>query len=232
MEMIRCSGVHYSYPTGAGEVAVLRGLHLQVKAGEHIAIVGPSGAGKSTLLNLCTAQALPQKGEVWVGGQNTRALRGQALARFRREKVGLVFQQFLLLPALTALENVMLPLLPYLARSALRERATTLLTRIGLEQRLHHYPDQLSGGEQQRVAIARALVAAPPVLFADEPTGSLDTSIGFQVMDLLNTLCHEQNCTLVVVTHDSRIAHLADHILHMQDGKMLLHESGEDEQVC
>lgn len=221
MEMIRCSAVHYSYATGAGEVAVLRDLHLQIAKGEHVAIIGPSGAGKSTLLSLCTAQVLPQQGEVWVGGQHTRALRGQALARFRREKVGLVFQQFLLLPALTALENVMLPLLPYQARSPLRERAMLLLSRVGLEQRLHHYPDQLSGGEQQRVAIARALVATPPVLFADEPTGSLDSSTGSQIMDLLNTLCHEQNCTLVVVTHDSRIARLADRTLHMQDGQLL-----------
>ena len=224
-EMIRCSNVHYSYPTGAGEVVVLRGLHLQIEAGEHIAIIGPSGAGKSTLLNLCTAQILPQQGEVWVSGQNTRTLRGQALARFRREIVGLVFQQFFLLPALTALENVMLPLLPYQAHSALRKRAATLLTKVGLEQRLHHYPDQLSGGEQQRVAIARALVAAPPVLFADEPTGSLDSSTGSQVMELLTDLCHEQNCTLVVVTHDARIARMADHIIHMQDGRLLLPES-------
>lgn len=231
MEMICCSEVHYSYATGAGEVAVLRGLHLHIEAGEHIAIVGPSGAGKSTLLRLCTAQAFPQKGDVWIGGQNTRTLRGQALARFRRENVGLVFQQFLLLPALTALENVMLPLLPYQARSALRTRAMTLLARVGLEQRSHHYPDQLSGGEQQRVAIARALVAAPPVLFADEPTGSLDSSTGSQVMDLLTALCHEQNCTLVVATHDARIARMADRILHMQDGKMristLAGETGE-----
>ncbi|MBV9713179.1 MAG: ABC transporter ATP-binding protein [Ktedonobacteraceae bacterium] len=225
MEMIRCSEVHYSYPTGAGEVAVLRDLNLQVEEGEHVALIGPSGTGKSTLLKLCTAQALPQKGAVWVAGENTYTLRGQALARFRREKVGLVFQQFLLLPVLTALENVMLPLLPYRTRSELRQHAIDLLTRVGLERRLNHYPDQLSGGEQQRVAIARALIATPPVLFADEPTGSLDSTTGSQVMDLLNTLCREQNCTLIVVTHDSRVASRADYIMQMQDGRILLPES-------
>ena len=218
MEMIVCSHVCYSYHTGAGEIAVLRGVNLTVQEGEHVAIVGPSGVGKSTLLRLCAAMDWPAEGDVSVGGIPTRGLRGKELARFRREKVGLVFQQFSLLPTLNAVENVMLPLLPYASRRALRARAASLLGEVGLAKRLEHYPDQLSGGEQQRVAIARALIASPPVLLADEPTGSLDSSTGKQVITLLDRLCREHACTLVVVTHDAAIAAVADRTVHMADG--------------
>ncbi len=218
MEMIVCSQVQYSYFTGAGEVVVLRGLDLTVQQGEHVAIVGPSGAGKSTLLRLCATLTWPRNGDVLIGGVSTRKLNGKELARYRREKVGLVFQQFSLLPALSALENVMLPLLPYCSRQILRKRAISLLAEVGLGERMEHYPDQLSGGEQQRVAIARALVASPPLLLADEPTGSLDSTTGKQVMTLLNALCQEHSCTLVVVTHDANIAAMADRTLRMVDG--------------
>jgi putative ABC transport system ATP-binding protein len=218
MEMIVCSQIHYSYFTGAGEIIVLQGLDLTVLQGEHVAIVGPSGAGKSTLLRLCAALDWPRKGDVSIGGVATQTLHGKELARFRRERVGLVFQQFLLLPALSALENVMLPLLPYYSRSSLRKRAISLLMKVGLGERMEHYPDQLSGGEQQRVAIARALVASPPVLLADEPTGNLDSVTGKQVMTLLDTLCREHGCTLVVVTHDASVAAMADRTVRMVDG--------------
>jgi putative ABC transport system ATP-binding protein len=221
MEMIACARVHYSYFTKAGEVIVLRGVDLEVSEGEHVAVVGPSGAGKSTLLRLCAALALPGEGDVTVGGVSTRILGGKELAHFRREKVGLVYQQFSLLPALSALENAMLPLLPYAARDVLRKRATSLLAEVGLGQRLEHYPDQLSGGEQQRVAIARALIASPPVLLADEPTGSLDAATGRQVMTLLDKLCREHGCTLLVVTHDAAIAGMADRIVEMRDGCLI-----------
>ena len=218
-DMIHCSQVYFSYKTGAGNVDVLRNVNLEVRQGEHVAIVGPSGAGKSTLLRLCGALAWPASGIVQVGPvTSTRELQGAVLARFRREQVGLVFQQFSLLPTLTALENTMLPLLPYHSRRLLRKRATSLLSEVGLESRLDHYPDQMSGGEQQRVAIARALIAAPPLLLADEPTGSLDSATGLQVMNLLNTLCREHGCTLVVVTHDPTIAALADRRVRMTDG--------------
>lgn len=220
MEMIICSQLHYSYCTGAGEVAVLRGVDLTVHAGEHVAVVGPSGAGKSTLLRLCAAMDWPGEGDLSVGGISTRSLRGKELARFRREKVGLVFQQFSLLPALNALENVMLPLLPYASRRTLRARASSLLEVVGLQERLDHYPDQLSGGEQQRVAIARALIASPPLLLADEPTGSLDSATGKQVIALLDSLCREYGRTLVVVTHDTSIAEVADRIVRMSDGRL------------
>jgi len=218
MEMIVCSQVQHSYFTGAGEVVVLRGLNMTVEQGEHIAIVGPSGAGKSTLLRLCAALTLPRNGDVLIGGVSTRKLNGKELARHRREKVGLVFQQFSLLPALSALENVMLPLLPYGSRHILRKRAMSLLAEVGLGEHMGHYPDQLSGGEQQRVAIARALVASPPLLLADEPTGSLDSTTGKHVMTLLNALCQEHSYTLVVVTHDTSIAAMADRTMRMVDG--------------
>lgn len=218
MDMIACSQVHFSYHTGAGKVSVLRGIDLTVKRGEHLVIAGPSGAGKSTLLRLCAALAWPEEGDVCIDSIAIRSLRGKELARFRREKVGLVFQQFALLPALTALENVMLPLLPYSSRTALRKRALALLVEVGLGERMEHYPDQLSGGEQQRVAIARALIASPPLLLADEPTGSLDSVTGKQVMTLLDGLCRKYGCTLLVVTHDANIAAMADRVVRIVDG--------------
>ncbi len=219
MGMIVCEQVHFSYSTGAGEVEVLRGVDVRIEQGTHVSIIGPSGAGKSTLLRLCAALDWPTSGNLRVGDcGSTHRLRGAALARFRREQVGLVFQQFSLLPTLSALENVMLPLLPYAARHLLRKRAASLLAEVGLTSRAAHYPDQLSGGEQQRVAIARALLASPPLLLADEPTGSLDSATGLHIMALLENLRREHGCTLVVVTHDSNMAALADRQLHIIDG--------------
>ena len=219
MDMIVCEQAHFSYGTPVGEVEVLRGIDVSIEQGAHVSIVGPSGVGKSTFLRLCAALDWPTQGNIQVGDcRSTRELRGAALARFRRERVGLVFQQFSLLPTLTALENVMLPLLPYTPRHLLRKRAASLLAEVGLASRAAHYPDQLSGGEQQRVAIARALLASPPLLLADEPTGSLDSTTGLHIISLLDTLRREHGCTLVVVTHDSRVAALADRQLRMVDG--------------
>jgi len=219
--MITCSQVYFHYTTGAGKVEVLRGVDLVVQQGEHVAIVGPSGAGKSTLLRLCAALDWPSCGDVLIGTHYaTKELRGSALAQFRREHVGLMFQQFALLPTLKAVENVMLPLLPYSPHRTLRKRAASLLAEVGLEDRLEHYPDQLSGGEQQRVAIARSLIASPPLLLADEPTRSLDSATGLQIMTLLDKLRQEHGCTLVVVTHDPTIAGLAGRIIRMSDGRV------------
>ena len=221
MDIIVCEQAHFSYCSPVGEVEVLRGIDICIEKGMHVSIVGPSGAGKSTFLRLCAALDWPTQGNIQVGDcRSTGELRGAALARFRREQVGLVFQQFSLLPTLTALENVMLPLLPYTSRHLLRKRAASLLSEVGLASRAAHYPDQLSGGEQQRVAVARALLASPPLLLADEPTGSLDSATGLHIMSLLDTLRREHGCTLVVVTHDGNIAALADRQLQMIDGCM------------
>lgn len=219
MDMIVCDQVYFGYATGAGEVEVLRGVDARIEQGTHVSIVGPSGAGKSTFLRLCASLDWPTRGNIRVGNcDSTYELRGAALARFRREQVGLVFQQFSLLPTLNALENVMLPLLPYSERHLLRKRAASLLAEVGLASRSEHFPDQLSGGEQQRVAIARALLASPPLLLADEPTGSLDTATGLHILTLLDNLRRQYGCTLVVVTHDVKMAALADRQLRMIDG--------------
>jgi putative ABC transport system ATP-binding protein len=208
--------VHRRY--GIAGVEALRGVTLRIAGGEFVAITGPSGSGKSTLLHLIAALDLPTTGQVVVDGVDTRTLRGSALAAFRREHVGLIFQSFHLLPALTVLENVMAPLLPYRPARELRARARALLARVQMEHRANHLPGELSGGEQQRVAIARALIASPRLLLADEPTGSLDSAAGFAVMDLLQELRADGAMTLVVVTHDPRMAARAPRIVQMEDG--------------
>ncbi len=208
--------VYRRYETG--QVEALRGITMHIDAGEFVTICGPSGSGKSTLLHLLASLDLPTTGRVLVDGVDTSALRGSALAAFRRERVGLVFQGFHLLPALTVLENVMAPLLPYCSLRTLRERARLLLARVGMEQRANHVPGELSGGEQQRVAIARALIASPRLLLADEPTASLDSATGFTVMELLHELQYTCSMTLVVVTHDPRVAALAPRTIRIEDG--------------
>ncbi|NUQ84745.1 MAG: ABC transporter ATP-binding protein [Anaerolineales bacterium] len=204
-------------------VRALDEVTLSVASGEFVAIQGPSGSGKSTLLNLIGTLDTPTSGQITVDGVDLGTLRGDALADFRRAKIGFVFQLFNLVPTLNALENVMLPLLPYQRGLGfkLEARARELLTRIGLEERLHHLPGQLSGGEQQRVAIARALINSPSLILADEPTGNLDTKIGEEIVGLLRQLNQEQGLTLVLVTHDAAVASQADRIIHLQDGRLL-----------
>ena len=205
-------GVSKSYPTPDGKLAILEGFSLDVRQGEFIAIIGPSGSGKTTLLSLLGALDAPDSGEIWVADTPVHALRGVAAADFRRKCVGFVFQLFYLLPTLTALENVMAPLLPYRRQLDfnLRQRATELLERVGLADRLNHPPSRLSGGEQQRVAIARALINSPAVLLADEPTGNLDPHTGREVLDMLRQQQAESQQTLILVTHDSVVAASAD----------------------
>ena len=187
------------------ELEILRGIDLEIKRGETAAIVGASGSGKSTLLGLLAGLDAPSSGEITLDGTNIVNLDEDERATLRSEKVGFVFQNFQLLPALTALENVMLPL-ELAGIDEAREKSEEFLSRVGLAERFHHYPRTLSGGEQQRVAIARAFASQPVILFADEPTGNLDTTTGATVVELLFGLNKEEGTTLVLVTHDNTLA--------------------------
>ena len=210
--ILQVKDISKSYKIPNGKVGVLQHIDFEVQSGEFVAITGPSGSGKTTLLMLLGALDVLDEGEIWLDGVAVHNLRGVAAADFRRNKVGFVFQLFYLLPNMTALENVMAPLLPYRRKLDfdLKERAQGLLERVGLRDRLTHTPARLSGGEQQRVAIARALINQPRVLLADEPTGNLDATTGSEVLQVLRELQESGNQTLLMVTHDSEIARLAD----------------------
>lgn len=201
----------------SGELTILSGLDLQIKPGESAAIVGASGSGKSTLLSILAGLDQPTSGEVVLAGSRIDRLDEDERAKVRGEHVGFVFQSFQLLPNLTALENVMLPL-ELSGHGAAFQRAQHLLKRVGLEQRLDHYPKQLSGGEQQRVAIARAFAGEPDILFADEPTGNLDEKTGETVIELLFEVNRESSTTLVLVTHDLELANRCDRVLQLHGG--------------
>ncbi|MVW76017.1 ABC transporter ATP-binding protein [Pseudomonas xionganensis] len=203
-----------------GELTILHDLSLELNSGDSLAIVGSSGSGKSTLLGLLAGLDLPSSGQVLLAGQDLGQLDEDQRARVRAEQVGFVFQSFQLLDSLNALENVMLPL-ELEGHADARQRARTLLERVGLGQRLSHYPRQLSGGEQQRVAIARAFAAEPAVLFADEPTGNLDSHTGERISDLLFELNQEQGATLVLVTHDERLAHRCQRLIRLEGGHLV-----------
>lgn len=207
-------------PSAEGELSILADLSLQLAKGDSLAIVGTSGSGKSTLLGLLAGLDLPSSGEVHLAGHALAALDEDQRARVRAEHVGFVFQSFQLLDSLNALENVMLPLELDGRRDA-RERATELLSRVGLGERLQHYPRQLSGGEQQRVALARAFAAEPEVLFADEPTGNLDTRTGQAIIELLFKLNREAGTTLVLVTHDEHLAARCSRVLRLDSGRLV-----------
>ena len=203
--MIKTSQLIKRVSTAESELEILRGIDLEIKRGETAAIVGASGSGKSTLLGLLAGLDAPSSGEITLDGVNIVNLDEDERATLRSEKVGFVFQNFQLLPALTALENVMLPL-ELAGIDSAREKSEEFLSRVGLAERSHHYPRTLSGGEQQRVAIARAFASQPLILFADEPTGNLDTTTGATVVELLFGLNKEEGTTLVLVTHDSTLA--------------------------
>jgi putative ABC transport system ATP-binding protein len=213
--------VHKTYHRGRVEVAAVRGVSLSIAAGEMVAIVGPSGSGKSSLLNLLGALDRPNSGEVVIGGEKLSALDDAARTRLRRDKVGLVFQFFNLLPLLTARENVALPLLlAGVPRAQAEKRADDLLAQVGLAARAEHAPDELSGGEMQRVAVARALATGPLVILADEPTGNLDSASGAGVLELLKTAARDNACAVVMVTHDPRAAAVSDRVLEFKDGRL------------
>ena len=207
-------------PSAEGELSILHDLSLDLCRGDSLAIVGSSGSGKSTLLGLLAGLDLPSSGSIHLAGQDLSQLDEDQRARLRAEHVGFVFQSFQLLDSLNALENVMLPL-ELEGHADARQRARALLERVGLGHRLTHYPRQLSGGEQQRVAIARAFVAEPAVLFADEPTGNLDSHTGERICDLLFELNRERGATLVLVTHDVRLAQRCNRQIRLEAGQLV-----------
>ncbi|MCL4819107.1 MAG: ABC transporter ATP-binding protein [Vicinamibacteria bacterium] len=217
--MIECVSLTQSYASGGRELTVLDAITFALEASSTTAIVGPSGSGKSTLLGLLAGLDRPKAGRVALDGVDLGPLDEDARARLRALKVGFVFQSFHLVPTLTALENVSVPL-ELLGRPA-RERARELLARVGLGERGHHYPAQLSGGEQQRVAVARAFAADPRVVFADEPTGNLDARTGSSVIELIEEIHRERGTTLVLVTHDMDLANRAGRVLRLRDGRLV-----------
>ena len=217
--IVEVKNLHLSLVGGAGAVNILRGLDLSVAQGETISIVGPSGAGKTTLLMALSGLEQVSSGQVQVAGIRLEHLDEDALARFRRQHVGIVFQSFHLVPTMTALENVALPLEFSGAADAL-QRAAEALAATGLSERAAHFPGQLSGGEQQRVALARAFVARPALILADEPTGNLDRETGKLVMDLLFALQRDHGTTLILVTHDPDLAQRCSRSILMADGKL------------
>jgi len=217
--MLRCESLTRIFLSGGHELPVLKSITLDVPDGSFVAILGPSGSGKSTLLGLLAGLDRPTTGRVWLDGVELGSLSEDERARLRGEKVGFVFQSFQLIPTLTARENIQVPL--ELRGLEAQARADELLARVGLTGRGHHYPAQLSGGEQQRVALARAFSHRPRVLFADEPTGNLDAATGARVIELMSELNREVGTTLVLVTHDQSLAGRAGRIVRLHDGALL-----------
>jgi putative ABC transport system ATP-binding protein len=221
--MISVRGLSMRLASGGRGVDVLTDVSLDVPAGQFLAIAGPSGSGKSTLLGLIAGLDQPTAGRIEVAGVDVTALDEDGLARFRRDHVGYVFQSFHLLPTLTAQENVAVPL-ELAGEAGAATRAATLLAEVGLAERAHHYPVQLSGGEQQRVAVARAMARRPTLLLADEPTGNLDSATGKQIIELLVGMNRRLGSTLVLVTHDAALAAHADRVVTLRDGRIVSDE--------
>jgi putative ABC transport system ATP-binding protein len=220
--MIQLQNIVKSYPMGQKDLTVLQGVNLSIAKGEMVAIMGPSGSGKSTLLNLIGLLDKPTSGSYLLEGKEVAHLSGRELARVRARKIGFVFQSFNLLPFLSALDNVELGQ-EYAGRENTK-MAVEALVKVGLQDRIHHRPGELSGGEQQRVAVARALAKGPPIVLADEPTGNLDSRSSKEIMATLSQLHAEQNITLVMITHDPNIAHYCQRIIHIEDGLVLSEE--------
>jgi len=220
-DYIRAQDLQKTFQIGSHDLRILKSISLEIRRQEVIAIVGASGAGKSTLLHVLGALDRPTEGRVWYGDTDIFQLADAELAKFRNTQIGFVFQFHHLLPEFTALENVMLPLLIQRASKTIaRERAARALQQVGLDARLAHKPGELSGGEQQRVALARAIVNTPTIIFADEPTGNLDTKTGDKVSDLLFQLNQDLAMSIVLVTHNDHLAQRADRIIHLRDGEI------------
>jgi len=224
ISILEVSNLTKTLSSGASRVEILRGIDLVVPRGQYVAILGPSGSGKSTLLGLLAGLDTPTSGRILVDGQEITGLGVDQLAVGRGRKIGFVFQSYHLIPTLTAEENVLLPAELLGDGAGGMERARTLLGAVGLGERGHHYPVQLSGGEQQRVALARAFMTRPPLLLADEPTGNLDTANGHHVLELLLQLNREQGTTLLLVTHDQELAANADRQILLRDGRIVADE--------
>ena len=216
--MIELRGVSKTVDSGGRPLTILHPLDYVIPSGRFVAIVGPSGSGKSTLLGLLAGLDAPSTGSIAIDGTDITGLDEDALAALRGQKIGFVFQFFHLVPSLTAIENVQVPM-EIAGRRGAAARARQLMAEVGLSDRAHHYPSQLSGGEQQRVALARALANDPPIILADEPTGNLDSSTGRHIMEMLLDVHRRRAATLVLVTHDATLAALADTRLALQDGR-------------
>lgn len=219
-EILRTEALSKIYGEGANELEVLRAIDLDLEAGGSLSIVGPSGSGKTTLLGLCAGLDLPSSGKVFIGGEDIAPLSEDERARLRNRRIGFIFQDFRLMSTLTALENVMVPIELQRGERA-EERASSCLDRVGLQDRLKHYPNELSGGEQQRVSIARAIANDPELLFADEPTGNLDEGTGQKVEELLFGIEEEAGTALVLVTHDRELASRTQKEMHLKGGRIV-----------
>ena len=229
--IIKLQDVWKVYEMGQENVAALQGLSLDIKEGEFVAIMGPSGSGKSTAVNMIGCLDVPTKGKVLLDGQDISKLGESELAQIRGKKIGFIFQQFNLIPTLTALENVALPIVfQSVDREKRLKRATELLGIVELKDRMGHKPSELSGGQQQRVAIARSLANNPEVILADEPTGNLDSTTGETVMSFLQKLNRKEGKTIIMVTHDSNVANHADRIEFLKDGKVIKSLNSKGEQ--
>ena len=221
MELIRLEDIHKTYHLGEVDVPVLRGISLEIGRGELVSLMGASGSGKSTLMNILGCLDRPTSGQYWLDGQEISRLDSDGRAMVRNQKIGFVFQSFNLLPRTSALENVMMPLTytaRHLSEKEGKKRAEALLNLVGLGDRMDHEPSQLSGGQQQRVAIARSLVNHPPLLFADEPTGNLDSKTSVEVLKMFQRLNEEEGITIILVTHDANVARHCNRIIRIKDG--------------
>ncbi len=219
--LIQLKNIHKSYPLDGFDLEILKGINLEIAAGEFVAIMGPSGSGKSTLMNILGCLDTPTSGEYVLDGENIEHLSGDQLAEIRNRKIGFVFQGFNLLSRTSAIENVELPMVyAGVTDKEREERAAKALDSVGLHERMHHQPNQLSGGQQQRVAIARAIVNEAPIIFADEPTGNLDTKMSVEIMDLFTKLNKELHRTIILVTHEEDIALYANRIIKIVDGEI------------
>ena len=229
--MIRIQNVRKVYQIGSENVVALDRINTEISKGEICCIFGTSGSGKSTLLNQISGMEKPTEGNVWIGNVNITKLKEEQIAAFRQKHIGFIFQTYNLLPYMTALENTALPLMfQGYGRGEREKRAASLLKKVGLAERMYHYPSQMSGGQQQRVGIARAFAANPEVIFADEPTGNLDTKTTAQIMEMMMEIARKKNQTIVLVTHDPQMAAYADRILTLIDGNIIKEQRREERE--